>query len=140
VAHDAAFYFDRGLLGTGGQLLVFGAQGQRIGEWRKKAKGAIVILPLAGGILFAALISLPAWVLLARAIPHGPPSLLKAWGIGFGIKILLGMAGIWAVIRLVEVPLRPFLWALLISYMVLLAVEILWATRRIRRLYPKRTS
>jgi hypothetical protein len=99
-----------------------------------------VILPLVGGILFAALMSLPAWVLLARAIPHGPPSLLKAWGIGFGIKILLGMAGIWAVIRLVEVPLRPFLWALLISYMVLLAVEILWATRRIRRLYSNRTS
>jgi len=99
-----------------------------------------VILPLAGGILFAALISLPAWMLLARAIPHGPPSLLKAWGIGFGVKILLGMAGIWAVIRLVEIPLRPFLWALLISYVVLLAAEILWATRRIRRLYSKPTS
>ncbi len=99
-----------------------------------------MIVPLAGGILFAAFISLPAWVLLARAIPQGPSSLLKAWGIGFGVKILLGMAGIWAVIRLVEIPLRPFLWALLISYVVLLAIEILWATRRIHRLYSKPTS
>lgn len=99
-----------------------------------------MILPIFGGALFAIVISLPAWVLLARAIPQEPPSLLKAWGIGFGVKILLGMAGIWAVIRLVEIPFRPFLWALLISYMIVLVLEILWATHRIRRIYTKRAN
>jgi hypothetical protein len=99
-----------------------------------------MILPVLGGILFAIIISLPAWLLLARAIPQGPPSLLKAWGIGFGVKMLLGIAGIWAVIRLIEMPFRPFLWSLLISYMIVLVFEILWATRRIRRIYSKRTS
>ena len=89
-----------------------------------------------GGILFAVLISLPAWLLLARAISKGPIPLLKAWGIGFGIKMLLGIGGIWGLARFTTVPLKPFLWAFLISYMVVLIVEIGWAVRQIHRIYP----
>lgn len=97
-----------------------------------------MILLVAGGALFAALISVPAWMLLAHAIPKGPPSLLKAWGLGFGIKALLGGGGIWAVVRVVEIPLRPFLWALLVVYVLALAAEIWWATRRIHHFYSDR--
>ncbi|MFH1011682.1 MAG: hypothetical protein V1784_10675 [bacterium] len=99
-----------------------------------------MIVYLVGGILFAALISVPAWLLLARAIPQGPPSLLKAWGIGFAIKMVLAGLGIWAVIRVLEIPLQPFVWAFLSGYVLALILEIWWATRRIRRVYSEQKS
>jgi hypothetical protein len=99
-----------------------------------------MMLPVAAGAFCAVLISLPAWVLMAHAIPKGAPSLLKAWGLGFGIKILLGGAGIWAIVRVADIPVRPFLWTLLIVYMLALAAEIWWAVRRIRRIYSSREN
>ena len=98
------------------------------------------MLPVAAGVFCAVLISLPAWLLMAHAIPKDAPSVLKAWGLGFGIKVLLGGAGIWAVVRVVDIPVRPFLWALLAGYMVFLAAEIWWATRRIRHFYSARET
>ncbi len=94
-----------------------------------------MMLPVAAGAFCAVLISVPAWVLMAYAIPKGAPSLLKAWGLGFGIKIVLGGAGIWAIVRIADIPVRPFLWTLLIVYMLALAAEIWWAVRRIHRIY-----
>ncbi len=99
-----------------------------------------MIFSLMGGILFAAFISVPAWTLLARAIPQGPPSLLKAWGIGFAVKMVLGGFGLWAVIRILRFPLQPFVWAFLLGYVLALALEIWWATRRIRRVYSQQRS
>ena len=93
-----------------------------------------------GGILFAIIISLPAWLLLARAISKGPIPLLKAWGIGFGIKMLLGVGGIWLTARLTTIPLKAFLLAFLVCYMVVLIVEIGWAVRQIHRIYPDKKN
>ena len=99
-----------------------------------------MMLVVLGGILFAVLISLPAWLLLARAISKGPIPLLKAWGIGFGIKMLLGVGGIWGLARFSAIPLKPLLFAFLISYMVVLGVEIGWAVRQIHRIYPDKIN
>ena len=93
------------------------------------------MLPVVTGALLALVISLPAWVLMARAIPKGPQSLLKAWGLGFGIKVLLGGVGIWVLVSIARIEPRPFLLALLIVYMLVLAAEIWWAVRRIQRIY-----
>ena len=94
-----------------------------------------MILPVAAGTLLAIVISLPAWVLMGRAIPKGPQSLLKAWGLGFGIKVFLGGIGIWVLVSVAAIPARPFLLALLIVYMLVLVAEIWWAVRRIQRVY-----
>lgn len=99
-----------------------------------------MMLAVPGGILFAVIISLPAWILLARAISKGPIPLLKAWGIGFAIKMLLGVGGIWALARFTTIPLKPFLWTFLISYMVVLVVEIGWAVRQIHHIYPDKKN
>ncbi len=99
-----------------------------------------MMLAVLSGILFAVLISLPAWLFFARAISKGPIPLLKAWGIGFGIKMLLGVGGIWGLARLSTIPLKPFIWAFLISYMVVLFVEIGWTVRQIHRIYPDKKN
>ncbi len=99
-----------------------------------------MMLAVPGGILFAVIISLPAWLLLARAISKGPIPLLKAWGIGFGIKMLLGVGGIWGLARFSTIPLKSFLLAFLVSYMVVLVVEIGWAVRQIHRIYPDKKN
>ena len=99
-----------------------------------------MMLAVPSGILFAVIISLPAWLLFARAISKGPIPLLKAWGIGFGIKMLLGVGGIWGLARFTAIPLKPFIWAFLISYIVVLVVEIGWTVRQIHRIYPDKNN